>query len=123
MSATCAIARYEAIAGPLRSVSKASATCAIVSHNMSLLIYNSEQIHSKKRNRLEHVKLQELVYVKYNNMLRNRRDTTVAYDPISLDDIGGFLLKCAFFSRARPFYALLALARSEVFALCNRYRF
>ena len=58
-----------------------------MSHNISLLIYNSKQIHSKKRNRLEHVKLQELVYVKYNNMLRNRRDTTVAYDPISLEDI------------------------------------
>ncbi|KAK1407750.1 hypothetical protein QVD17_39376 [Tagetes erecta] len=46
-----------------------------------------EQIHSKKRNRLEHKKLQELAFVRYNNTLRYRRDSNVAYDPISLDHI------------------------------------
>ncbi|KAI3742410.1 hypothetical protein L1987_60091 [Smallanthus sonchifolius] len=46
-----------------------------------------EHIHSKKRNRSEHKKLQDLVFVKYNKMLKNRCDATVAYDPISLDEI------------------------------------
>ncbi|KAI7727262.1 hypothetical protein M8C21_032865, partial [Ambrosia artemisiifolia] len=44
-------------------------------------------IHSKKKNRLEQQKLHDLVYVKYNKMLKNRRDADVAYDPISLDEI------------------------------------
>ncbi|KAJ0448765.1 putative HAT dimerization domain, ribonuclease H-like superfamily [Helianthus annuus] len=46
-----------------------------------------EQIHSKKRNRLEHKKLQDLVFVKYNKTLKNRHDKEVVYDPISLDNI------------------------------------
>ncbi|XP_022025478.2 uncharacterized protein LOC110926009 [Helianthus annuus] len=46
-----------------------------------------EQIHSKKRNRLEHKKLQDLVFVNYNKTLKNRRDKEVVYDPISLDNI------------------------------------
>ncbi|KAJ0779731.1 putative HAT dimerization domain, ribonuclease H-like superfamily [Helianthus annuus] len=46
-----------------------------------------EQIHSKKRNRLEHKRLQDLVFVKYNKTLKNCRDKEVVYDPISLDNI------------------------------------
>ncbi|KAJ0539419.1 putative HAT dimerization domain, ribonuclease H-like superfamily [Helianthus annuus] len=46
-----------------------------------------EHIHSKKRNCLEHKKLHDLVYIKYNNMLKNRLDVDAAYDPISLTDI------------------------------------
>ncbi|XP_035833031.1 uncharacterized protein LOC118481839 [Helianthus annuus] len=45
------------------------------------------RIHSKKRNRLEHKKLHDFVYVKYNNMLKNRRDSNAAYDLISLEEI------------------------------------
>lgn len=46
-----------------------------------------EQIHSKKRNRLEHQKLNDLVYVKYNQKLRERHEKRSDLDPISLDDI------------------------------------
>ncbi|XP_021986007.1 uncharacterized protein LOC110882240 [Helianthus annuus] len=46
-----------------------------------------EHIHSKKRNRLEHKKLHDIVFVRYNKTLQNRRDKNVAYDPISLDNI------------------------------------
>ncbi|XP_021975533.1 uncharacterized protein LOC110870662 [Helianthus annuus] len=45
------------------------------------------RIHSKKRNRLEHQNLHDLMYVKYINMLKNRRDVDTAYNPISLSDI------------------------------------
>ncbi|XP_022031118.1 uncharacterized protein LOC110932065 [Helianthus annuus] len=45
------------------------------------------KIHSKKRNQLEHQKLHDLVFVKYNKMLKLRRDANVAYDPIALDEI------------------------------------
>ncbi|KAL4365582.1 uncharacterized protein [Arachis hypogaea] len=45
-----------------------------------------EHIHSKKRNRLEHQKLNDLVYVHYNLMLQQRNETRKqVYDEICLD--------------------------------------
>ena len=45
------------------------------------------QIHSKKRNRLEHKRLHDLVYVKYNQALKRRYSLKDEVDPISLNDI------------------------------------
>ncbi|XP_042009196.1 uncharacterized protein LOC121757771 [Salvia splendens] len=47
------------------------------------------QIHTKKRNRLEHKRMQDLVYVKYNQKLhdRNKLSATDEFDHIILDDI------------------------------------
>lgn len=48
-----------------------------------------EHIHSKKRNRLEHQRLNDLVFVRYNLMLENRNKKIRNYDPINdelLDD-------------------------------------
>ncbi|KAH1198220.1 hypothetical protein GmHk_18G051832 [Glycine max] len=44
-------------------------------------------IHSKKRSRLEHQKLQDLVYVKYNQALLDRFECHDDIDPIALNDI------------------------------------
>ncbi|WOL07425.1 hypothetical protein Cni_G16166 [Canna indica] len=46
-----------------------------------------EQIHSKKRNRLEHKRLHDLVFVKYNQALKQRYNVRDEIDPISLNDI------------------------------------
>ncbi|KAL4620036.1 hypothetical protein ACB092_06G125300 [Castanea dentata] len=48
-----------------------------------------EFIHSKRRNRLEHKRLNDLVFVRYNLLLRERniRRTKDYLDPISLDNI------------------------------------
>ncbi|XP_030939808.1 uncharacterized protein LOC115964687 [Quercus lobata] len=48
-----------------------------------------EFVHSKRRNRLEHKRLNDLVYVRYNLLLqeRNIRRTKDYLDPISLDNI------------------------------------
>ncbi|RZC02947.1 hypothetical protein D0Y65_017865 [Glycine soja] len=43
-------------------------------------------IHSKKRSRLEHQKLQDLVYVKYNQALLDRFECHDVIDPIALND-------------------------------------
>ncbi|CAH1438747.1 unnamed protein product [Lactuca virosa] len=45
-----------------------------------------EHIHSKKRNRLERQKLNDLVYIKYNRALRRRYDMRDMIDPIILED-------------------------------------
>lgn len=45
------------------------------------------QIHSKKRNRLDHKKLHDLVYVKYNQQLHHRHSIKDEIDPITLNDI------------------------------------
>ncbi|KAJ9565872.1 hypothetical protein OSB04_001838 [Centaurea solstitialis] len=45
-----------------------------------------EHLHSKKRNRLEQQKLNDLVYIKYNRALTRRHDTRDTIDPIILDD-------------------------------------
>ncbi|XP_057453898.1 uncharacterized protein LOC130745584 [Lotus japonicus] len=52
-------------------------------HNWSVL----EQIHTKKRNKLEHKRLEDLVFVKYNQALVRRYNIRDELDPISLDDI------------------------------------
>ncbi|KAJ1410141.1 Ribonuclease H-like superfamily [Sesbania bispinosa] len=44
-------------------------------------------IHSKKRNKLDHKKLHDLVYVKYNQLLKQRYNLRDEIDPISLNDI------------------------------------
>ncbi|XP_028223583.1 uncharacterized protein LOC114405121 [Glycine soja] len=46
-----------------------------------------EHIHSKKRSRLEHQKLQDLVYVKYNQTLLDRFECHDVIHPIALNDI------------------------------------
>lgn len=47
-----------------------------------------EHIHSKKRNRLEHQKLNDLVYVRYNLRLQQRKKLkNQNYDPISLETL------------------------------------
>ncbi|KAL5154147.1 hypothetical protein HKD37_19G053563 [Glycine soja] len=46
-----------------------------------------EHIHSKKRSRIEHQKLQDLVYVKYNQALLDRFECHDVIDPIALNDI------------------------------------
>lgn len=45
------------------------------------------QIHSKKRNKLEHKRLHTLVYVKYYQALLWRYNFSDEIDPISLGDI------------------------------------
>ena len=45
------------------------------------------QIHSKKRNRLDHKKLHNIVYVKYNQKLKERHNARDEIDPIRLNDI------------------------------------
>nr|XP_009592856.1 uncharacterized protein LOC104089623 [Nicotiana tomentosiformis] len=46
-----------------------------------------EHIHSKKRNRLELSRLNDLVYIKYNRTLRRRYEARDTIDPILLDNI------------------------------------
>ncbi|KAL3628258.1 hypothetical protein CASFOL_027304 [Castilleja foliolosa] len=46
-----------------------------------------KQIHTKRRNRLEHKKLHDLVYVKYNQALLRRYNIKDEVDPISLNEI------------------------------------
>ena len=45
------------------------------------------QIHSKRRNRLDHQCLNDLVYIKYNRALKRRYNECNTIDPISLKDI------------------------------------
>ena len=45
------------------------------------------QIHSKRRNRLDHQRLNDLVYIKYNRALKRRYNECDTIDPISLKDI------------------------------------
>ncbi|XP_058746305.1 uncharacterized protein LOC131619200 [Vicia villosa] len=47
-----------------------------------------KHIHSKKRNRLEHQKLNDLVYVCYNLRLQNRTKKKQNYDPINFETLG-----------------------------------
>ncbi|KAL2320021.1 hypothetical protein Fmac_028990 [Flemingia macrophylla] len=46
-----------------------------------------EHIHSKKRSKLEHQKLQDLVFVKYNQALQERFECQDGIDPIILKDV------------------------------------
>ncbi|GAU35412.1 hypothetical protein TSUD_160630 [Trifolium subterraneum] len=55
-----------------------------------------EHIQSKKRNRLEHQKLNDLVFVRYNLRLQNRNKKKLNYDPINfetLDDHSDWVLE------------------------------
>ena len=45
------------------------------------------QIHSKRRNRLEHQLFNDLVYINYNRALKRRYNDRNTIDPISLKDI------------------------------------
>ncbi|KRH13328.1 hypothetical protein GLYMA_15G231600v4 [Glycine max] len=51
-----------------------------------------EQIHSKKRNRLQHKRLHDLVFVKYNQQLKQRYNARDEIDPISLNDIDAMVV-------------------------------
>ena len=46
-----------------------------------------KQIHSKKRSRLEHQRLQDLVFIKYNQALKDRFDSKDVIDPIVLKNV------------------------------------
>nr|KYP48765.1 hypothetical protein KK1_029567 [Cajanus cajan] len=46
-----------------------------------------EQVHTKRRNRLEHKRLHDLVFVKYNQALHQRYNLKDEIDPISLNGI------------------------------------
>ena len=45
------------------------------------------QIHNKRKNRLDHQHLNDLVYIKYNRALKRRYDEGNSIDLISLKDI------------------------------------
>ena len=45
------------------------------------------QIHSKRRNRLDHQHLNDLIYIKYNRALKKRYNERNIVDRISLKDI------------------------------------
>ncbi|XAR67246.1 Succinate-semialdehyde dehydrogenase (NAD(+)) [Bertholletia excelsa] len=45
------------------------------------------KVHSEKRNRLEYQRLNDLVFVKYNQALKERHDFRNEIDPISLSNI------------------------------------
>ncbi|XP_039686609.1 uncharacterized protein [Medicago truncatula] len=45
-----------------------------------------EHIHSKKRNRLEHEMLQKLIFVKYNQTLKENRESDEYIDSVLMDD-------------------------------------
>nr|KYP42186.1 hypothetical protein KK1_036401 [Cajanus cajan] len=52
-------------------------------HNWSTF----EHIHSKKRSKLEHQKLQDLVFIKYNQALQERFECQDPIDPIALNEV------------------------------------
>ena len=45
------------------------------------------QIHTKRRNRLDHQRLNDLVYIKFNRALKKRYDGCNTIDPIILKEI------------------------------------
>ena len=45
------------------------------------------QIHSKRRNKLDYQRLNDLIYIKYNQALKRRYNERNSIDPISLKDI------------------------------------
>ncbi|KAH1188307.1 hypothetical protein GmHk_U059729 [Glycine max] len=62
-----------------------SLTCSVSGCERNWSVF--EQIHSIKRNRLEHKRLHDLVFVKYNQQLKQRYNARDEIDPISLNDI------------------------------------
>ncbi|RZB52142.1 hypothetical protein D0Y65_048538 [Glycine soja] len=73
--------------GPLVSVLRLSEDDDFVVEVHKQLLLERGLIHSKKRSRLEHQKLQDLVYVKYNQALLDRFECHDDIDPIALNDI------------------------------------
>ncbi|XP_027915193.1 uncharacterized protein LOC114174556 [Vigna unguiculata] len=62
-----------------------SLTCSSLGCERNWSVF--EQIHSKKRNRLDHKRLHDLVYIKYNQQLAQRYNIRDEIDPILLNDI------------------------------------
>ncbi|RWR88532.1 hypothetical protein CKAN_01754700 [Cinnamomum micranthum f. kanehirae] len=62
-----------------------SLTCSSSGREQNWSVF--EHIHSKKRNRLDQKRLNDLVFVKYNRALKRRYDMSDILDPISLKDI------------------------------------
>ncbi|XP_016164569.1 uncharacterized protein LOC107607097 [Arachis ipaensis] len=62
-----------------------SLTCSAsgCEHNWSIF----EHIHTKKRNRLDHERMESLVFIKYNQQLIERYNLKDEVDPIALNDI------------------------------------
>nr|XP_004500101.1 uncharacterized protein LOC101496546 [Cicer arietinum] len=68
----------------------------IYNHTLALNIMrkntdNVELIHSKKRSRLEHKRLEDLLFVKYNQALKERYDCRDVIDPIILNDYDDYI--------------------------------
>ncbi|XP_058733499.1 uncharacterized protein LOC131605121 [Vicia villosa] len=63
-----------------------SQTCSVSGCERNWSVF--EHIHSKKRNKLEHQKLNDLVYVRYNLRLQNRTKKKQNYDPINFETFG-----------------------------------
>lgn len=69
-----------------------SQTCSVIRCERSWSMF--ERIHSKRRNRLEHQRLNDLIFVHYNSRLQERRleagkgrNTRSIYDPICIEAI------------------------------------
>ncbi|KAJ9688880.1 hypothetical protein PVL29_014498 [Vitis rotundifolia] len=60
-------------------------TCSASGYEQNWNIF--ENIHSKRRNRLHHQRLNDLVYIKYNRALKRRYNERNTIDPISLKAI------------------------------------
>ncbi|CAL9112584.1 unnamed protein product, partial [Musa acuminata var. zebrina] len=62
-----------------------SLTCSTMGCERDLSIF--ENIHAQRRNRLEHQRLHDLIYIKYNQALKARYNLQNGIDPISSQDI------------------------------------
>nr|XP_018686228.1 PREDICTED: uncharacterized protein LOC103993628 [Musa acuminata subsp. malaccensis] len=62
-----------------------SLTCSTIGCERDFSIF--ENIHAQRRNRLEHQRLHDLVYIKYNQALKARYNLQNGIDPISSQDI------------------------------------
>ncbi|XP_034694081.1 uncharacterized protein LOC117920577 [Vitis riparia] len=80
-------AAYEASAPNLQkfAMKVLNLTCSALGCERNWSIF--ENIHSKRRNRLDHQRLNDLVYIKYNRALKRRYNERNTIDPISLKDI------------------------------------
>ncbi|XP_004499641.1 uncharacterized protein [Cicer arietinum] len=68
----------------LLAIKVLSLTCSFSGCERNWSIF--EYIHSKKRSRLEHKRLEDLIFVKYNQALKERYDCRDVIDPIILND-------------------------------------
>ncbi|RVX21622.1 hypothetical protein CK203_002250 [Vitis vinifera] len=80
-------AAYEASAPNLQrfAMKVLNLTCSALGCEQNWSIF--ENIHNKRRNRLDHQRLNDLVYIKYNRALKRRCNERNTIDPISLKDI------------------------------------